>query len=280
MTGDGTDLYEVLGVSPQASQADIRRAFKRLALKHHPDKAKGEDAMFKKVNDAYQILSDPEKRDMYDGLRHATQSATGGADYSEIFKMFITVMMGIVAKKTGLTSNLDVRLSITVTMEELYRGDIKKMCISTRRATDQTVQKNLYIPLSAGLKRRYVFEGQGDEGPNGEKGDIIIKTTLKEHPLVKRDHIVDDNDLYIEDTMTLYEYYRGVHKEYAYLNNETLRVDFVPNRTENHTAIYIAKNKGLPYKDDDGDQCRGNLYIHYRLVLPDNVDNEVIGTFR
>ncbi|MBI4117718.1 MAG: molecular chaperone DnaJ [Parcubacteria group bacterium] len=78
------DYYSLLGISKNASPEDIKKAFRKLAAKHHPDKPGGNAAKFKEINEAYQVLSDPEKRNQYDQLGHSAyrQSGNGGAGFS------------------------------------------------------------------------------------------------------------------------------------------------------------------------------------------------------
>jgi len=81
------DFYKILEVPPTASAADIKKSFRRLSLQHHPDKNNGEEEKFKEINSAYQILSDSEKKNMYD-MQRSNPFSNGGEDIGDIFKMF------------------------------------------------------------------------------------------------------------------------------------------------------------------------------------------------
>ena len=90
MTTSKRDYYDVLGVSRSASEEDIRKAFRRLALEHHPDRNRSEGAAerFKEINEAYQVLSDADKRGRYDRFGHDAVSSNGGARGFEGFENF------------------------------------------------------------------------------------------------------------------------------------------------------------------------------------------------
>jgi DnaJ homolog subfamily A member 2 len=85
---DNKKFYDLLGVDQKASQDEIKKAFRKKALKEHPDKG-GDPEKFKDLNVAYEVLSDPEKRDMYDKYgEEGLREGAGGGDMSDIFKMF------------------------------------------------------------------------------------------------------------------------------------------------------------------------------------------------
>lgn len=126
------DYYEVLGVSRDASQEEIKRAFRRLARQYHPDVNQTKDAeeKFKEINEAYEVLSDPEKRAAYDRFGHAGlglgAEANGGpfggfGDFG--FDLFDTLFgMGTRGARTGPQRGADLRFDVTIDFEEAYRG--------------------------------------------------------------------------------------------------------------------------------------------------------------
>src|SRR5579862_9288447 len=114
------DYYEVLGVARNASDDDIKKAFRRLARQYHPDVNKGKDAeaRFKEINEAYEVLSDPQKRQMYDQFGHAGPQATG----------FQTFFGGQAANAhRGPQRGADLRYNLTLTFEEAVFGCEKEL---------------------------------------------------------------------------------------------------------------------------------------------------------
>lgn len=131
------DYYEVLGVSREASADELKRAFRKLAAKYHPDANPGDqeaEERFKELNEAYQVLSDPEKRARYDQFGHAGAEAGfggGGANFGfdgfgagfgDIFDMFFGGANGQSARRNGPERGPDLRYDLTVTLEEVASG--------------------------------------------------------------------------------------------------------------------------------------------------------------
>ncbi|ODP96519.1 MULTISPECIES: molecular chaperone DnaJ [Salinivibrio] len=142
------DLYEVLGLSRDASERDIKKAYKRLAMKYHPDRNKGEDAadQFKEIKLAYEVLTDPQKRAAYDQYGHAAFEQGGmggggfggggfggGADFSDIFgDVFGDIFGG--GRRGGqqrAQRGADLRYNMELTLEEAVRGVSKEIEVPT-----------------------------------------------------------------------------------------------------------------------------------------------------
>lgn len=132
-----TELYEVLQVSVEADEHEIKRSYRKLALRYHPDK-NADDAsaadMFKKVSNAYEVLSDPEKRQVYDkygkqGLEGGMGEGGGFHDASDIFSMFF----GGGSRERGEPKPKDIVHELEVKLDDLYKGATKKVMISRDR---------------------------------------------------------------------------------------------------------------------------------------------------
>mmetsp|Transcript_21370 Transcript_21370/g.30938 ORF Transcript_21370/g.30938 Transcript_21370/m.30938 type:complete len:415 (-) Transcript_21370:459-1703(-) len=126
---DTTKLYETLGIEKSADAKDIKKAYRKLAVKHHPDKG-GDEHKFKEINAAYEILSDPEKRSKYDkyGLEGvADEGGPGGAGAEDLFSMFFG---GSQRRSAGPRRSENVNHPLKVSLEDLYNGKTVKLAIN------------------------------------------------------------------------------------------------------------------------------------------------------
>jgi DnaJ family protein A protein 2 len=122
-----SEYYEVLGVSKKASAAEIKKAFRKAALKNHPDRGGDEDT-FKKIQEAHEVLSDPEKRELYDeGGKEAVESGGAGGGGGDIFDLFGG---GGGRRQRGPKKGKDMVHALQVSLEDMYNGKIRKLAIT------------------------------------------------------------------------------------------------------------------------------------------------------
>lgn len=125
---DETELYDLLGVSKSATAQEIKKAFRKKAMKLHPDRAGGDAEAFKKVNKAHEVLSDPQKRELYDryGMEGLENGGGGGGGAADIFEMF-GMGGGGRRRPTGPRKGESITFPLKVTLAELYNGQQKKL---------------------------------------------------------------------------------------------------------------------------------------------------------
>lgn len=297
------DPYITLGLNKDAPEDEIKKAYKKLALKYHPDKNGGDDVMFKKVNEAYQILIDPVKRKLHD-MKNET------VDYDALTK-FATSLFAIIQEKlqeklvsksqsqtsssskgTETTHVHALKIKMPVDMEDLYNGSIKKVIVKVKRLTEiDGVRKLEYIriPLYISLlnyEMEYTFRGAGDDSidNNVPRGDIIVTLDIicDLNRKLRIDDLFSRFDLQLEQPMTLYEFYYGIDRDIVFLNGEVLKIKCNPLeifKQKPETPWYYVhevKSKGLPYNnsqdeedtEDTNNVQRGSLFIHFTLELP------------
>ncbi len=225
--------YDILGVKKSASADEIKKAFRRLARKHHPD-AGGDEETFKEINEAYEVLSDPEKKKQYDtfgtvgnfaqqpggwqggtwpggGRRTYTYTSTGGSgsgfDWSDIFS---NIRSGDGAFGSDWDFNVnrtqngrDLQTSIELTFDEAFKGTTKQVSVRIP-STGETESIKVKVPAGAvdGGKLRFRQRGEYGSG-GGRRGDLIIVTKIKEHPVYRRDHadVLMDLPVSVEEAM-------------------------------------------------------------------------------
>lgn len=206
------DYYKILGVDRTAAAEDIKKAYRRLARKYHPDVSKEPNAeeKFKELGEAYEVLRDSEKRAQYDQFggqyRHGQsftpppgwQDSAGGfsrgnSNFSSFFEnMFASGMGGGGRGDSFFARGDDVNAKITISLEEAFHGTNKSIRRPTGAAQTGTVNVKIPAGVSAGQKIR--LAGQGKAGMGGQAGDLYLEIQIAPHSFLR----VEDKDLYLE----------------------------------------------------------------------------------
>lgn len=269
------DYYKILGIDKNASADDIKKTYRKLARKLHPDlnpNDKEAHQKFQQVNEANEVLSDPEKRKKYDHYgkdwQHAEQFekqkgtqdrsqfsgaqefAGDGGDFSSFFEsMFGGSGRRSQTKFRGQDYNAELQLTLADAME-------------TRQQTLTVNGKNIRITIPAGIENGQVIKlkGYGAPGVNGgPAGDLYITFSISAHPLFKR----LGNDLYTVAVIDLYTALLGGETIIDTLNGK-VKLKVNPG-TQNGTKIRL-KGKGSPVYKKEAEY--GDLYVSYEVQLP------------
>ncbi len=286
------DYYETLAVARGATAEEIKLAFRKLARIHHPDVAKDKvsgEAKFKEINEAYEVLSDPEKRRRYDELganwQNGANGATpaggggragprspqgepdvefGGTGFSDFFESFFGG-----GRHDGAFAHegQDIEADLLVTLEEALRGSQRK--VTLRRpgqpgTADRTNTYQVRIPAGVREGQRIRLAGQGGAGRgDGGAGDLYLRVRLARHP----DFSVQAADLYCDLDVAPWEAVLGVQAKIPALDGTTsLRV---PPGTAAGCQLRL-RGLGLPRAD----QTRGDLYATVQIRMPITVSAE------
>ncbi|WP_291143514.1 J domain-containing protein [Flavobacterium sp. UBA7680] len=271
------DYYKTLDVPKTASQGDIKKAYRKLARKYHPDLSpndKQAEIKFKEINQANEVLANVENRKKYDkygkdwkqaeefeksgynpSQRQNTerkQSGDSAGDFSEFFQSFY----GNGNAQRGSSSRFrgeDLSTKFQMTLKDAY---------TTHRQTIKVNHKNIRITIPAGVENGQVVKitGHGGNGINsGPNGDLFITFSIADDPDFKR----DGNNLYTNTPLDLFTAVLG--GEIAVNTFDTKVKLKVPAGTQSGTRIKL-KGKGFPiYKNDNH---FGDLYITYILKIP------------
>lgn len=296
------DYYETLGVPKTASDDEIKSAFRKLARKYHPDVAKDKktaEEKFKQINEAYEVLSDPEKRKKFDQLGAnwnqpggfqpppdwgAQQGQPGGGFYrggrdggvefefngtgfSDFFEQFFGGGRGRSAfggggfgREAGPARGSDVEADIMVPLEEALHG--AKRAISLRRAGSNKVETyQVKIPRGVHEGQRIRLAGQGEAGPGGGKsGDLFLRVRLARHP----DFTVEGSDLIHEIKIAPWQAVLGSELEAPTLEGK-VRLK-IPPGTQGGQKFRL-RERGLPTASGK----RGDLYVVAQVNIPKKI---------
>ncbi len=288
------DYYADLGVSRGASQDEIKKAFRKLARKYHPDHAKdkaGAEEQFKRINEAYEVLGDPEKRRKYDefgsnwqegaefrpppggGFRYHRQGGAGvgsdfhfeGTGFSDFFESFFgraTMGGGRGHPFSGMggepEGELDVETDLLVSLEETESGATRSLRL--RRNDGSTEQIRVKIPVGVREGQKIRVAGKGREGRGQRRGDLYLLIRLEKHPDLR----VDGADLHYDAEIPPWEAALGGRIKVPTLAQRV--AVSVPPGSPGDRKIRL---KGLGLKRKDG--SRGDLYVRLKIILPESL---------
>ncbi len=296
------DYYKILGVPRNASADEIKKAYRKLAVRYHPDKNKGDrtaEDRFKEVNEANEVLSDPEKRrkydafgedwnryqrgggntDQFDWSRYAGQAGRqgpfetrgfgdvfGGEGFSDFFEMLFGGQSA--RRTTARTANRrgqDVEGTAEISLEEAYHG--------TSRTVDirgETLRLQIRPGIADGLVLR--LAAKGSAGPRGgQPGDLLLTVRVAPDPRFNR----RGDDLAMTLPVDLYTAVLGGKVEVVTLKG-TVKVD-IPRGAQNGKTLRLA-GLGMPVY---GERNRfGNLYITLSLEIPTQLTEQEMELFR
>lgn len=287
------DLYSVLGVSKTAGEEEIKKAFRKLARQYHPDvnKSRGAESRFKEISEAYDILSDPEKRSRYDAFGHeglhadfgASRSSSGGdpfrgmrfanpgcsfnfgnfsgAQGSGIFDDVFSEIFGTRSSrfKRGPTavSSQDIEYELTLDFFQAYHGVSAEVGVLNRRI-------DVRVPAGVDNGSRVRVQGQGAPGlRGGAPGDLYLNISVKPHEYFRR----EGSDIHLTVPITFGEAVLGGTVEIPGPDGRlALRI---PAVTQSGTRFRF-KGKGFPSLKDSS---RGDFYVTVHIAVPERIDS-------
>jgi len=275
------DYYKILGVSKNASQDEIKKAFRTLALKYHPDKNLGNktaEEKFKEISEANEVLSDPAKRKKYDEVgqdwkhyeqmhRQRGQRQQGGrrqyeyesdSGFSDFFESIFGGGFGDIFGESRSRSNRpskgqDYEGEISISLEEAYHGTTRRIDIG-----GQVLEMKIRPGVRNGEILRLKGKG-GRSAGNGPAGDVLIKTIVTEHPHFQR----TGDDLHCEIPVDLYTALLGGKALVTTLNGR-IKIDIKPE-TDNGAVLRL---KGMGMPKNNAPTEKGDLFAKVKVNLP------------
>lgn len=341
---ENKNYYSTLGVEKNASEDDIKKSYKKLALLHHPDKNPGNSESvekFREVAEAYSVLSNKDKRHQYDMIGVVDENFSGEDPFSvfnNIFQQHINTFMNMKYEKDidigGIFSNMsgipqdsfpfgnihvkvhsfpkevfhfneeiededeniksnignlfdklfpkkdknkimynkpdDIVYNINVSLSDIYNEKMKKINILRMRKKDGKYiekKKKIEIPIYG---KEILLEGEGHELKDyKERGNIIINIFNKNDDHFKR---INDYDVLTHKDIHINQIYNAFIYDIKLPHGEIIKVQ-TEMMINQKILIQKIKNKGLPYMNENDEKCNGNLYIVYKLILPEKFED-------
>ncbi len=291
------DYYKILGVDRKATAEEIKKAFRKLAKKYHPDKNPGNkqaEEKFKEINEANEVLSDLEKRRKYDRLgSNWNNSQFAGSDFDNWFKnyssqqnrntysgsfkdifsdfnlgdVFESFMGGQTQRgsRTRGRKGADYEATANITLEEAFTGAERQITVDGR-----TLRVKINPGAEHGKKLR--LKNQGASGVSGgERGDLYLTVNILPNPFYER----KGDDIYYNLDIDLYTAVLGGKGQIKTIDGKIINVD-IPRGTDNGKVLRI---KGLGMKQYENPGTRGDFLIRINIVLPKNLSQEEVRLF-
>ena len=251
------DYYSILGVPRNASEKELKQAYKKMSMRHHPDRG-GDEAKFKEVNEAYSTLKDPVKRRQYDNPQPQYNFNTGnmgGHPFEDMFRR----------QSRRQRRNHDVTINISLDLLDVMYG--KELTTRYQVPSGKIKEANIDIPpgVDDGLGIR--FRGLGDDAiPNVPPGDLIIRARIRQPANWKR----SGNDLRTKVSISVFDCLLGGSVEIRTIDDKRFKIN-IPKGTQSG-AIFSIPNHGIPNLETG---TRGNIFVEINAQMP-KIENEMI----
>jgi len=264
------DYYSTLGVNKDTTQDEIKRAFRSLASKHHPDKG-GDTAKFQEIQTAYATLSDPEKRAQYDNPQ--PQFSNGGfgggvpPGFEDIFSHMFgggNPFFGQGFRQQPPPRNRTLNIQTSITLEDAFHGKDMMANITLPSGRDQILEIKIPAGIADGTTLR--LSGMGDDSQtNLPRGDIHLTVNVQPHKFFQR----TNDDLNCTLNVGCIDAMIGRTIQIDTIDNKTLEVTIKPGTQ--HGQTMSAPGYGMPKMSDL--RFKGRLLLHVNIVVPNNLSD-------
>lgn len=255
------DYYSILGVSKSASQEEIKKAYRKLAMQYHPDRNGGDDKKFKEINEAHDTLSDSHKRAMYDHSQTAGRGAFNfnSSDFSQGNPFdhfgFPPDFNDLFNNRRRVQKNRDINLNLKLRLEDVLQTQQKTLKYKGLNGEDHIVDIEIPAGIHHGQTIRY--RGLGDKTRKDlEPGSLLVTAHIMPHKTFKR----IDNDLHCNLTINSLDAIIGTSVEIETLSGRLLSLT-IPPGIRNNTKLRIT---------DEGING-GSLFVSVQLETPKNL---------
>jgi len=287
-----TDYYKILGLNKNATDDQIKKAYRKLAMKYHPDHSKGNksfEEQFKKISEAYAVLSDKEKRKQYDMFgstgfkqRYSQEEIFRNFDVGDILKEFgfgggnffsnkskrgssFSFNMGDffgsgVKNQNKSIKGSDLEYELPLTIKEIATGTNKTLSISRGSTTEKITVK---IPKGMISGKKLRLAGKGEQSPYGaQPGDLYIKSKILNDPI----YGIENYDLFINHEIKLTDSILGTNITIPSIDGKDLSLK-IPSGTKHQTKLRLPGH-GIPHMNKSE---RGDLFVRILVKIPQNL---------
>jgi curved DNA-binding protein len=271
------DYYSTLVLKRNASEDDIKKAYRKMAMKHHPDRG-GDEKQFKQISEAYEILSDPQKKQMVDmGVDPKAQQAGGHRHQQSPFEFhFNTGNFEDVFSNFGFGGggggpfgfggrqsqrNRTININVDLSLLDVLNGKE----LDAELAVPNGKKKIINISIPAGIEsgQQIRYQGMGDNAiPGIPPGDLIVNIRVMPHPVFRR----EGDSLVVEKDISVWDALLGCNLDLQTLDNKNLNIA-IPAGTQPDTVL-SCRNEGVPNMRN---RQRGNLLIKIKVTVPRNL---------
>jgi DnaJ-class molecular chaperone len=267
------DYYSTLGLKRGASDEEIKKAYRSMAMKHHPDRG-GDEKKFKDISQAYEFLTDPQKKSVIDmggdpnqqqGFRGQGQGNPfefhfGSGNFDDIFSQF-----GFGGRQQR---NKSFNINIEITLEEVLTGKDFNAEVGVPGGRKKIV--NIEVPSGIEHGQQIRYQGMGDSSiPSARAGDLLVNVFIKPHSVFRR----EGDSLIVEKTISVWDAMLGTSLEIVTLDKKTLNIT-IPAGTQPDTVM-SCRSEGIP---NIRSKIRGNLLIKIKVNIPKNLNAQQINT--
>ena len=254
------DYYQVLGINKSSSQEDIKRAYRKLAMKHHPDKG-GDEAEFKKINEAYAVLSDPDKKSQYDNPHRGSpffnwNNPNPGEhfDFDDILRQ---AFRGESPQYQQRPKNPDAITDVYISIDQLFSGTDIIVDVGYTREV---------VYINPGIRNGAKLRIKG-KGPNRYKdstpGDLIVRVNVE----IPDNMAIDGNNLYAKIDVNALEAIVGSSVSFNHPTGKELKIT-IPKGTQNGARLRL-RGLGLP---DSNTRTNGDFFVIVGIFIPNVTD--------
>jgi curved DNA-binding protein len=263
-----TDYYQILGVNRDVSPEDLKKAYRSLASKHHPDKG-GDTARFQEIQAAYDVLSDPGRRAEYDNPQpQGFQFQQGGVPpgFEDIFShMFGGNPFFGQGFGQQRPRNRTLNLQTTLTLEEAFYGKDLIASVTLPSGTEQTIEVRIPAGIQDGITLR--LAGMGDDSvPGTPRGDIHLTVSISGNSKFRR----EGDDLHYDLQLNCIDAILGTSVEVTTIDGKTLSINIPPGTQ--HGSIMSVPGYGMPMMNDN--RFKGRMMINLKIVIPKFITEE------
>ena len=265
------DHYQTLGVERNANQDEIKRAYRKLAAQHHPDRG-GDTAKFQEIQGAYAILSDIEKKSQYDNPQPQFHGNPFGGSVPPGMEDFFAQAFGgqspfgdIFGRRQVPQRNRTLNLQTTILLEEAFAGKDLMANIGLPSGREQMLEVKIPPGVRDGTVLR--LSGMGDDSiPGVPRGDIHLTIAIQPHNIYQR----QGDDLIRNLSINCFDAILGKTIAFDTLDNKTLEVTIHPGTQ--HGQILAVQNYGMPYMGDQ--RMKGRLLLEIKVTIPTTLNEQ------